>query len=428
MKRKVIIAILSCLLLGACDLLESPKRDNPLDEKNKEYLANNIDIQYDTISVYSDDNNDKAINNGETVRLNVRLKNTGTESASKVEAMFSTDSKYISNLNPIERISYGTIDAGKSCWKGGKEKDSDYAIQFTVAFNAPDNTEIPFIITISDEMGRIWIRKCNIKVVFFLNQKYSIEYTSTDGKIVTPNNLQGFDGNVLSNTYTDGKGIITFDSEITKIGDETFKGCSTLSSIAIPLTVTSIGVNAFANCQSLISFVADGCKTIGMDAFAECYALLEVNMPTVTTTSYESFLNCTSMTSAFFPLLERVSSRCFSGCIKLVRISFPEATRLEYQAFSGCSTLPKVDFPKVKYLEQHSLADCYELTSITFGSVIQEWGLTSYSDTWAGPMHNVSTEKAELTLNIGQESATYPALNIKDRTFGAYTFKSITLK
>lgn len=79
-----------------------------------------------------------------------------------------------------------------------------------------------------------------------------IWYTSTNNDIVTPYHEINWDGdsvfgaNVVSNTYEDGKGVISFDGDVTHIGYWAFYECSTLASITIPNSVSSIGANVFA--------------------------------------------------------------------------------------------------------------------------------------------------------------------------------------
>ena len=74
-----------------------------------------------------------------------------------------------------------------------------------------------------------------------------IWYTSSDGKVVTPIS-DAFGASIISNTYSNGKGVIKFDNSVTSIGDWAFYDCTGLTSINIPNSVTSIGSYAFYGC------------------------------------------------------------------------------------------------------------------------------------------------------------------------------------
>ena len=95
-----------------------------------------------------------------------------------------------------------------------------------------------------------------------------IWYTSDDGKVVTPYNTNAFGAKIISNTYNNGKGIITFDGNVTTIGESAFWGCGSLTSVNIPDSVTTIGESAFWGCGSLTSVnIPDSVTTIGDLAF-----------------------------------------------------------------------------------------------------------------------------------------------------------------
>ena len=76
-----------------------------------------------------------------------------------------------------------------------------------------------------------------------------IWYTSSDGEIVKPYSSDAFGASIVSNTYSDGKGIIQFDADVTSIGKNAFYYCSGLTSITMPNSVTRIGEYAFSVCM-----------------------------------------------------------------------------------------------------------------------------------------------------------------------------------
>lgn len=91
------------------------------------------------------------------------------------------------------------------------------------------------------------------KILFFLTAltlstglwANAIEYTATD-----PLNLEedAFDLGVDSHAFNSetGKGYIHFYGDVTTIRDEAFMGCSVLTSITLPNTITTISEAAFA--------------------------------------------------------------------------------------------------------------------------------------------------------------------------------------
>lgn len=82
-----------------------------------------------------------------------------------------------------------------------------------------------------------------------------IYYTSTGGTVVNPSLAYGnFGANIVSNTYSDGVGVILFDGEVTNIPGGAFNGMAELDSLVIPNSVSEIGSYALYN-TSIESFV-----------------------------------------------------------------------------------------------------------------------------------------------------------------------------
>lgn len=117
-----------------------------------------------------------------------------------------------------------------------------------------------------------------------------IFYTSTDGQLVTPieegipfigqNNTSA---NIVSNTYSNGLGIIVLDIPLIKINDNAFWGKTTLKSIVIPSTVTILGDSCFYGCRGMTSVtIPSSVTTIGQSAFATC-GLSSITIPSSVT-------------------------------------------------------------------------------------------------------------------------------------------------
>lgn len=126
-----------------------------------------------------------------------------------------------------------------------------------------------------------------------------IWYTSTDGKVVTPTSTTGFGATILTNTYTDGKGVITFDGDVTKIGDSAFRSNGKFMSITMPNSVTSIGAYTFQRCTGLTSvIISNTLADIGEHAFDGCSSLTSITIPnSIKRIQSNALYKCTSLTS-----------------------------------------------------------------------------------------------------------------------------------
>ena len=103
-----------------------------------------------------------------------------------------------------------------------------------------------------------------------------------------------------------------------KLGDYVFNGCSGLTSLTLPSSVTEIGEHAFLNCRGLTNFtIPSGVTKIGAGAFFCCYGLISLTIPSsVTAIGSQAFKHCSGLTSiyAYMEKLPETGSNLFLGC------------------------------------------------------------------------------------------------------------------
>ena len=135
-----------------------------------------------------------------------------------------------------------------------------------------------------------------------------------DGFIYTSNDKLGdyvFNG-------CSGLTSLTLPSSVTKIGEYAFLNCIGLTSLTLPSSVTEIGEGAFLNCRGLTNFtIPSGVTKIGGAAFFCCYGLISLTIPSsVTAIGSQAFNDCSGLTSiyAYMEKLPETGSNLFLGC------------------------------------------------------------------------------------------------------------------
>ena len=125
-----------------------------------------------------------------------------------------------------------------------------------------------------------------------------------------------------------------------------FYGCSGLTSITIPNSVTSIGNQAFSGCSGLTSITIPSSVTnIGLSAFEGCSGLTSITIPnSVTSIGNHAFRGCSGLTSITIPnSVTSIEDNAFYGCSGLTAITIPSSvTNIGWSAFEGCSGLTSV--------------------------------------------------------------------------------------
>lgn len=159
---------------------------------------------------------------------------------------------------------------------------------------------------------------------------------------------------VITDCETAATGVVYIPSMIegkpvTSIGTEAFANCDQITGVTIPDSVTTIGARVFWHCYELSQIVIpEGVTTMGERAFVACYKLESVSLPNSLTTieDYAFFYDCRELSNVNLPVgLEGIGAFMFYGCSSLEQITLEASiTSIGNYAFYNCSLLNRVEF------------------------------------------------------------------------------------
>ena len=199
---------------------------------------------------------------------------------------------------------------------------------------------------------------------------------------------------------------IVIPDSVTKIGNYAFEGCTDLTSIVIPDSVKEIDGSTFENCTDLASIVVSEDNKV-YDSRDNCNAIIETESNTliagckntvipdsVTEIGEDAFRESTGLTSIVIPnSVTKIGNSAFEGCTGLKSIVIPDSmTEIGSHAFRGCTDLKSIVIPD-------------SVTEIGSGAFLMCTGLTNASV--LGPVRlmditfNNCTALECVTLGIG---------------------------
>ncbi len=196
--------------------------------------------------------------------------------------------------------------------------------------------------------------------------------SDTSGSISIPDRLGGLPVTGIG-LYAfhgcSGLTSISIPDSVTSIEWSAFEDCSGLTSITIPDTVTYVGVQVFTGCSGLTSIsIGRGVRVITRHMFSRCSGLMSITIPdNVTVVEECAFQQCTNLTSVSMPdNVTAIGRRLFYGCSNLTSFAIPScATNIGVQAFDGCSRLTSITIPDgVTSIGESAFQNCSSLESV----------------------------------------------------------------
>jgi hypothetical protein len=220
-----------------------------------------------------------------------------------------------------------------------------------------------------------------------------IWYTSSTGDIIEVD-ATAFGGeysweipSIVSHTYENGKGVITFDRDIDKIGRYAFNG-QPITTIALPNTIESIEPHAFSQSELTTITIPNGVASLDGEAFYSCFDLRSVFIPdSVTSFGEDMFAGCIKLREINCQFAT-ADKRCL--IVDNVFLGFAPAgiseytiptgvTKIGYGAFKLFENLKSITIPEgVTLISIDAFYKCNGLTSITIPSSVTTIGLGAF--------------------------------------------------
>ena len=201
---------------------------------------------------------------------------------------------------------------------------------------------------------------------------------------------------------------LTIPSSVTSIGEAAFYGCSGLTSLTIPSSVTSIGEGAFNGCSGLTSLIIPSSVTsIGEEAFASCSRLTSLTIPSsVTSIGEAAFYGCSGLTSLTIPSsVTSIGNYTFWDCSGLTSIY----VYLEKLPNLGTDVFYRCDAKNCTVYVPTGTYDDYKLSEFGYFENIVEFDATGIDKVTTS---NDTKELSRYSVNGQRLSAPAKGLNI----------------
>lgn len=177
----------------------------------------------------------------------------------------------------------------------------------------------------------------------------------TPSSVIIPRSMTSIGIEAFS--HCTGLTSITIPDNVKSIGSRAFSGCSGLTSITIPYSVIEIGIGICNDCSALTSIVVES-ENPNYDSRENCNAIIETNSNT---------LIASCMNTIIPESVTIIGESAFNSCRGLTSIYIPnDVTSVDKYAFRFCNELTSVAIGnKLSSIGAFAFANCTQLTDIT---------------------------------------------------------------
>jgi len=245
---------------------------------------------------------------------------------------------------------------------------------------------------------------------------YSLNTKSGTAEVV--NNASQYSGNIVIPETIIYEGS-TYN--VTSLGKEAFKACTSLISLSMPNSITTLGDKVFYDCRNLESVnISENISIISINAFAGARNLKKIILPeSVVRINDYAFSGCSELESiTILGPIQQIGTDAFWDCYKLDRVYIKDlvhfsglylwtvySSPLSYTnhlfyndkeiidlvipneidfvsrwAYRDCDFLISATIPNnVKKIEQGAFAECDNLKKLILGENITQYGDYTFS-------------------------------------------------
>ena len=317
------------------------------------YNAECVDLSNAVLAAKSNDNNFEFNNTSALVRFKVSknipeactlqsitLTSAANKLAGEVTINTATDFKAVVTANGTNEVTLVGINTEITeaeqmfyvVLPATNFADKDLTVTFTFA-EANKEFQLP---AFDLQQGKI--KTIAYQITGNMPADNQIWYTSTDNAKV---NISATD----NNTYSNGKGVITFDTDLSEIPEKMFYNCTALSSVTLPKSIRTIGRYAFQGCTKLSSVtMQDGVTKINGYAFKGC-AFTEITLPsTLTSIDNQAFASCKFTTITIPNSVTTLGPNVFQMCNNLTSVTISDNLKsVDPGLFYMCKKLAEIN-------------------------------------------------------------------------------------